>query len=184
MRIGMTTTLTYVLAILHRRLIVQATVTTTLDSVRETLPAPSDPRMKVQITLRKELSRVFINRMSFWGYALTREIADAEKERPSTNTEQSLGTVENSDTNNLDAGRSPEDRSDNARRDNEKEEYVSDAESSMDILMGVEADTLHSPRTTRLEARIKKASKRFAQHVDYTRLMEDRVLNLEKRMRG
>lgn len=75
---------------------------------------------------------------------------------------------------------------DAATRDTDEEAYVSDAESADDIFEEIEQATLY-PRTSErrapLQERIKKAPKRVVQQMAYTRLVEDRMKDMEKRLR-
>ena len=91
------------------------------------------------------------------------------------------GDVETLDGAGLDPNIRAEEGDSNVTEDNTNEEYVSDNEDTTEVLMQVDLDTQWGDPAT-VRARKKKASKRFTQHVDYARLVEDRLLDLESRL--
>lgn len=69
-------------------------------------------------------------------------------------------------------------------RDMDNEDDASDAESIDDMVEDIYYNTLRPVRNLRtLQERIKKGPKRAVQQMDYTRLMEDRMIDMEKRLR-
>lgn len=77
-------------------------------------------------------------------------------------------------------------RHDTARIYRVREDDSSDAESMYDIVTDIRTNTLWPKRfeeTAPLRERIKRAPKRVVQQMAYTRLMEDRMADLEERLR-
>lgn len=72
-----------------------------------------------------------------------------------------------------------------SKKDTEQEEYVSDSESLDSMMDNIRYHSLKSwaNETREVQERTKKSTKRLIQQMDYAQLMEDRVKDVERRLR-
>ena len=100
----------------------------------------------------------------------------AHLERPSEDTEGNEATppVDAQTTN---------EREGTAQSDIEDGSSASENESESDIIRNVSVERKYN-HCHPLEKRMKRAPKRYLQHLDYTHLLEDRVSDLERRLRA
>ena len=118
---------------------------------------------------------------------LIARIADGLKDKPSRSQtshdpEQEVTNQEVTNPQDKDGTSRKEDDSITRATDSEDDDG-SDADSVYVMVTDIRTNTLWPERSGPLRQRIKKAPKRVVQHMEYTRLMEDRVADLERRLR-
>ena len=137
----------------------------------EALPVALEEPMQVKTTrLLLSAHRLIFN---------TDGANDESSIRQSSNHPEQKGT----DPNDRDASSSKE--QDTTTRGVDDEDDVSDPESEFGMMMDIRDATLrplHTEGKAPLRERIKKAPTRVIQHMAYTRLMEDRMADLERRL--